>query len=215
MKDEILQTSLDQFLKYGIRKMSIQKLIAPLGISTKTVYKYFKNKEELLEQALHLFYVHQYQNLENLSTDQSAVTILLDVWYMAAEKEYKVTNVFFKDLHYYYPDLETKIEVSIGKKFLKKFIQIIQQGIADGVFRSEINVEVVMEGIYILYNETVRSERMKRFRAEPLDILLNMIVIYIRGFCTLKGIQELEEHIEKFKPFGKSKRTKEKVATQF
>jgi len=49
MKDEILQTALEQFLKYGIREMSIRKLIASLGISTKTVYKYYKNKEELLE----------------------------------------------------------------------------------------------------------------------------------------------------------------------
>jgi len=50
MKKEILQTSLKQFLKHGIRQMSIQKLVEPLGISTKTVYKYFKNKEELLEE---------------------------------------------------------------------------------------------------------------------------------------------------------------------
>lgn len=210
MKDEILQTSLDQFLKNGIRKMSIQKLIAPLGISTKTVYKYFNNKEELLEQSLHLFYAQQYQALESLSSGNSAVNLFLDVWYMASEREYKVTNVFFHDLHYYYPELENKIEVAISKKFHKIFIQIIQQGITEGVFRSEINPEVVMEGIYILYEITIRSERMKRFRTEPLNILLNTIVIYIRGFCTIKGIQELEEHIEKFQPFGRSRKVKEK-----
>ena len=73
MKEEILQTSLDQFLKYGIREMSIQKLIEPLGISTKTVYKYFKNKEELLEEALHLHFAGQYKLLEQLSADERVI----------------------------------------------------------------------------------------------------------------------------------------------
>lgn len=210
MKNEILQTSLSQFLKYGIREMSIQKLVAPMGISTKTVYKYFKNKEELLEHALHLFYAQQYQTLEKLSSDHSAVSLILDVWYMAAEREYKVTNVFFHDLHYYYPDLESKIEAAISTKFHKKFNQIIEKGIADGVFRSEINPEIVMEGIYILYAITVRSEKMKRFRADPLNILLNTIVIYIRGFCTQAGIKELDRHIQTFASFGKAKNVKRK-----
>ena len=55
MKFEILQTSLEQFLKQGICKMSVQTLVQPLNISIKTVYKYFDNKEELQKEAL-LFY---------------------------------------------------------------------------------------------------------------------------------------------------------------
>ena len=73
MKEEILQTSLKQFLKHGIREMSIQKLVEPMGISTKTVYKYFKNKEELLEEALHLHYAQQFQILEERIADQKVV----------------------------------------------------------------------------------------------------------------------------------------------
>src|SRR5205085_9661556 len=100
MKEEILQTALKQFLKYGIREMSIQKLIEPLGISTKTVYKYFKNKEELLEEVLHLYYTQQFQLLENLTADQNAVHLLFDIWHTAIERSYKISTVFFQDLHY-------------------------------------------------------------------------------------------------------------------
>jgi len=214
MKNEILQTALEQFLKYGIREMSIQKLIAPLSISTKTVYKYFKNKEELLEKALHLHYMQQYQLLEELAADQRVVPLLLDIWYTAFEREYKVTNVFFRDLHYYYPELERKIQTSMGEKFSKQFIYIIQKGIGEAVFQDSINPELIMEGIYILYDAATRTERFKPFRVSPLDVLLNTIIVYIRGFCTTKGIQELEEHIHNFQPFGKSKKGKGKAASQ-
>ena len=211
MKEEILQTSLKQFLKYGIREMSIQKLIEPLGISTKTVYKYFKNKEELLEDALHLHYAQQYQLLEELSSDQKSVPLLLDIWYKAFEMEYKVTNAFFKDLQYYYPELEIKIQAAIGEKFTKQFTYIIQKGMDEAVFQDSINPELVIEGIFVLYDATIRTERFKPFRVSPLEILLNTIVVYIKGFCTTKGIQALEEHIQTFQPFGRGKKPKEKV----
>jgi AcrR family transcriptional regulator len=212
MKNEILQTALQQFLKYGIREMSIQKLVAPLGISTKTVYKYFKNKEELLEEALHLHYAQQYQLLEELAADQKVVPLLLDIWYTAFEREYKVTNVFFQDLNYYYPELERKIQSAMGEKFTRQFIHIVQKGIKEGVFQDGIQTKVVMEGIYVLYDAAARTERFTPFRVSPFEVLLNTIVVFIRGFCTTKGIQELEEHIQTFQPFGKSKKTKEKAA---
>src|SRR6478609_8545498 len=119
MKEEILQTSLKQFLKYGIREMSIQKLIEPLGISTKTMYKYFDNKEKLLEEAVVLYYVQQYNIMEDALKNQNAVTLLFDIWYTGIETECKVNKIFFHDLNYYYPELERKVEATISKKVWK------------------------------------------------------------------------------------------------
>jgi AcrR family transcriptional regulator len=202
MKNEILQTALEQFLKFGIREMSIKKLIEPLGISTKTVYKYYKNKEELLEEVLQLLYNQQYQQVENLSAGQNVVTLLFDIWYLAIERAYNVNDLFHKDLHYYYPELELKIEVAIGSKFGQQFQNLIQKGINEGVFKKDILPEVAVEGIYVLYNAITRTELFKRFGVSPYEILLNSIAIYIRGLCTPKGIQELEEYIATREPFG-------------
>ena len=73
MKNEILQTSLQYFLKHGIRKMSNDKLVEILGISTKTLYKYFKNKEDLLEQSLNYYYAQQYELLKKMPKDQRKI----------------------------------------------------------------------------------------------------------------------------------------------
>lgn len=195
MKEEILQTALKQFLKYGIRKMSIRKLVDPIGISTKTFYKYFKDKEELLEAVLHLHYTQQYQLLENYSADQNVVTLFFDIWHAAIEGEYSVSNKFFHDLHYYYPELERKTEAAIGHKFWKKIEQIVQKGIKEGVFREDSCPEVVLEGIAVLYGAVARSGDFKKFRKSPHEIFLNTIVLYIRGLCTRKGIRQLDKHI--------------------
>ena len=195
MKEEILQTSLQQFLQYGIREMSIQKLIKPLGISTKTVYKYFRNKEELLEEALYLFHSQQYRMLEKPLGEQSAACLFFDLWLAGVEQEFQVNKVFFEDLHGYYPELAKKVENAIGQKFTQQFLLILQRGIAEGTFRPDILPEVVLQGIFVLYTALVRTERFKGFGLSAHATLLNTIALYIRGFCTDKGLQQLEEHL--------------------
>lgn len=202
MNDEILQKALRKFLKYGIRKISIKELIAPLDISTKTFYKCFKSKEKLLEEVLHLYHAQKYQLLESLSTDQNVVALMFDIWYMAVEREYKVNRIFFQDLHHYYPELERKTNAFIAKKFLKQFLQIIQKGIKEGVFREDILPEVILEGIFALYNIIQPAGQSKRFHASPYGMLLNTVAIYMRGFCTNKGIRVLIKHIATMEPFG-------------
>jgi AcrR family transcriptional regulator len=212
MKDEILQTALKQFLKSGIREMSIQKLVEPMGISTKTVYKYFKNKEQLLEEALHFYHLQQFQLLEELSAQQKTVPLVLNIWYTAFERDYKVTNSFFRDLKYYYPEVERKIQRVISVKFIQQFKQILQNGIEEGVFREDTNPDIVMESIFILYDAATKTERFKPFRISPFDILQHTIFVYIKGFCTPKGIEELEAHVPTLLPFGKASKGREKVA---
>jgi AcrR family transcriptional regulator len=201
LKDKILQTSLKQFLKYGIREMSIQKLIAPLGISTKTVYKYFENKEKLLGEALRLFYVQQQELMEKNIEGKNIVPLLFEIWYKGIENECKVNKLFFHDLHYYYPDLEKKIETSISKKSWKKFFEIIRQGIEEGVFKDDIDPEIFLEGVSVLYIAFARKGQFKNFRIPTSSLFLYTIAVHIRGFCTHKGIKQLDEHIKAFKIF--------------
>jgi len=196
MKNEILQKSLQYFLKHGIREMSNNKLVEQLGISTKTIYKYFKNKEELLEEVLQVHYAQQYEILKSLPAEQRAASLFFDLWYMAVMREYDVNNAFFRDLHYYYPELERKIEIAVTKKFTREFVRIIRRAIEEVSFRKDIISEVVLENIYVQYESVARSERFKRFRLSPENIFLNTIASTIRGICTVKGAEEIDEHIQ-------------------
>jgi AcrR family transcriptional regulator len=195
MKEEIIEKSLELFLKHGLREMSNQKLVEQLGISTKTVYKYFKNKEELLEAVLHLYHSIQYKKLEALPTQQNAASLFFDVWQIALDMEYTINKDFYHDLHYYYPDLEKKVNAIIGGKFERFFISIIHKGIAQQTFRQEISPELALKSVLVLLQTVVRTEEFKNLGLTSTDLLLNMITPYIRGMCTIQGVHALDEHI--------------------
>lgn len=202
VKNKILQTAHNQFLKYGIRKMSVQKLVSPMGISTKTVYKYFKNKEELLEEVLRYYFAQQYQQFEQSLEEKSTIPLFFDIWYIAVEREYSVNNAFFHDLHYYYPELERKAESEIGGAFWDRLKEVMQKGVQEGVFRKNIRSEIILEAIAVLYGKITRTELFLQFKATPYEIFLNTIVPVVRGICTLKGLTELDNYIATKTPFN-------------
>ena len=201
VKQKILQTAHDRFLKYGIRKMSVQKLVMPLGISTKTVYKYFKNKEELLEEVLRYYFAQQYQLFEKFLKEKSTIPLFFEIWYLAVEREYSVNNAFFHDLHYYYPELEHKAEREIGEAFWNRLRDVLRKGVHEGVLRKNIHIEIILEAIAVLFGKITRTALFQQFKATPYEIFLNTIVPVIRGICTTKGLNELDRHIAAKTPF--------------
>lgn len=210
IKNDILKTCLEHFLQYGIREMSNDKLAVLLGISTKTLYKYFDNKEHLLEQAYYLFQAQQYHMLESLPAGQKGVCQFFDIWSHGVEIEYNVNKAFFRELHYYYPGMAEKVEASISKKFKQQFLRIINRGIKEGSFSQDIIPELVLEGIFVLYTTLVRTEHFKTFRLSSSTAFLNTIAVYIRGFCTAQGTRILDEHIAGLGIPSKQNRRKEK-----
>jgi len=204
VKKEILKVCLKHFLQYGVRKMTNDNLVALLGISTKTLYKHFKDKEDLLAQALELFFSQQHELFENQAPKESAPALLFYIWQRGFDMEFKVNKTFFHDLHYYYPELEKKVEVRNAKKLWKEFIQIINRGKEEGDLRKEIIPEAVLEGISVLYVSIVRKGEFKKLGLSPNEILLNTIAAYLRGICTEKGIQILDKHIKSFKASEKN-----------
>jgi AcrR family transcriptional regulator len=211
VKNEILKTCLKHFLQHGVRKMTNDNLVALLGISTKTLYKHFKDKEDLLAQSLELFFAQQNELLENLAPRESTPILLFYIWQQGFNMEFKVNKSFFHDLHYYYPELEKKVEVRNVKKLWKQFIQIINRGKEEGDLRKEIIPEVVLEGISVLYVSIVRKGEFKKLGLSPNEILLNTIAAYLRGICTEKGIQILDKHIKSFKASEKNKASRKEV----
>ena len=194
MKEEILKTALNQFVRNGIREMSVQKLVSQLSISTKTFYKYFKNKEELLEEALRLHYDLQYIELEKQADEKNPVILFYEIWQQATLKEYNVNNRFFADLNYYYPALQQKIEREIGARFWERLKQIIDKGIAEGYFKTEINPYIILESISVLLNSISRTEQFLKYKTPADEIYNNSIAIIIKGFCTQVGLQILDNH---------------------
>lgn len=197
MKSEIIETSLQQFLTHGIRKMTVKEIIAPLGISTKTVYKYFANKEALLEECLDLHYSRMHTGLADAtSQDNSPVIMLFQAFIKGIELDFKVNEVFYHDLNYYYPELQDKIIQQNSAKLGGPLIKAFNDGVAEGYIHSNLSAEVFFEGIGVLYGSLTRTSRFHKFGLSPFELAANTMEVYLRGICTQKGLKEIDDNPE-------------------
>ncbi len=174
--------------------MSVQKLVVPLGISTKTFYKYFKNKEELLEEVLTLLYIQQFKRIEEDSNTENPIHLLLQIWSMAFQRENDVNHKFYYDLHQYYPEVESRVENRVGQDFWKEFRHLINIGIENDLFLKTTQPDVVLEAISVLYSVSVRTEQFEKFGLSPTIIFQNTLAVLIRGICTSKGLDDFEKY---------------------
>ena len=187
-REIIIEVSLQQFLENGIKQMTIQKLIEPLGLSTKTFYKYFADKEDLLMQCLFLHYSKLSERFIFLEKAYSnPVESILLFFYEGFQLDFGVNHIFYHDLNYYYPKLQ---DLLVEKFFLKSMIKtksIVSEGIEEGFFRSELNADIVFETLIILYTNITRNSKLKELDYPPNVLMQNTLVAYIRGICTEKG----------------------------
>ena len=195
LKDQIIEVSLQQFLKYGARKMTVQRLVEPLGISTKTVYKYFTDKEDLLKNCLTIHYQDLAQKFSEINKNTSSpILALSQIWHEAIKLDFGVNNIFYHDLNYYYPHLQDSVRKKVFKKNPVELVEILADGLKKGYFRKNIAPEVVLDAIEVLYANITRTGKFKKTGLTAIVILENTIDIYIRGLCTQKGLQELDQH---------------------
>ena len=193
MKDQIIETSLRQFLKHGIRKMTVQKLIAPMGISTKTVYKYFNDKEELLKHCLVKHYSELAKDFD-ITGSSNPVIAIFKLWHNAMELDFGVNHIFYHDLNYYYPRLQDSILHRFFTKRFSKLGELMEKGVKQGYFRNDIVPAMIPEVTSALYSSITRTDQFKKYKLTPGVLMQNTIEAYLRGVCTEKGLKELKRN---------------------
>lgn len=195
MKEDIIKTSLQQFLIHGIRKMTVKEIVAPLGISTKTVYKYFKNKETLLEQCLAFHYSEMHRDMVGLiNTIHNPVWLIFQFYIKAVALDLKINHAFYHDLNYYYPELQDKV---IDKEFNTEggeLSVVFKNGVEQGCFRNDISIDIIQAGLGVLYRALTRTNEFDKFSALSFETAQNTLGVYLRGICTDKGLYEIDSN---------------------
>lgn len=181
-------------MQYGIRSMTIKKLVEPMGISTKTVYKYFNSKEELLAECLRVLYSQYYHELSVLiKNNKSPLATLIALFRGSFDKDFGVSHDFFHDLNYYYPELQNIAITRESEKFGSLMLPIVENGIKEGYFKNNIQPGIALTGIGVLYTSITRSDSYKQFNVSPAVLFNNLVEVYIKGMCTEKGLKEIEK----------------------
>lgn len=193
MKDKIIKKATDMFLKLGFKSVTMDDIACEMCISKKTIYKYFSNKEVLIEEGTTKIQEEIKGKIETIQVNQ----------FNAIEENFEIKKMFIEmfktsdkspiyQLKKHYPEIHERAKQNQINQCVAMFKNNIENGIEQGLYRKEIDVETYVKFYYelIFYiNENNQYER-------EIEILESHALEYhLRAMATKNGILELEKHL--------------------
>ncbi|MBC8051798.1 MAG: TetR/AcrR family transcriptional regulator [Sphingobacteriaceae bacterium] len=188
LRERILKEADDQFCKFGIKRITMDDIARELGISKKTIYLHFKDKNELVHVLIQEMLEMNMKMMDaNAAKTTNAVEEVFVVVTHLQEMLSKTNPMIFYDLHKYHPQswsLFKEFRFSYMKDCL---LRNIESGKKDGYYRSEINDEMIalmrLEQVDMIFNQVVFPGN----KFSMLEVMKELTDHYLYGLCTLKG----------------------------
>lgn len=196
--ENILESAEALFMKYGIKSVTMDDIARELAMSKKTIYQYFKDKTDIVVQVARRHMEHEKQQIEDIN-NQSANIIeeLIMMTRCMKENHMKINPSVFMDLRKYYQrGWQVYLEYK-NKVFYKSILASLQRGIAEGVFRSDINVEILATMRLELIQLSFNDEIFPRDKFNFTDVHQQLSEHFIYGILTEKGKVLLKEQLIK------------------
>ena len=142
--ERIRQKAHDLFMQYGLRSVSMDDIATALGMSKKTIYQFYADKDALVHDVI-LFIINHNQNCCEKDRDVSENAIhelfLAMDFMMEIFRSMNPSLVF--DMQKYYPTAFQKFLQHKNDYLFGVIKSNIQRGIKEGLYREELHVDVI------------------------------------------------------------------------
>ena len=190
LRERIIEKAMQDFSKHGIRAVKMDTLAKELGISKRTMYEIFEDKETLLFEGIKVYGDRKQEYMRSYAEEgHDVIDIIMEAYHMKVEEVRAVNPNFYLDL-IKYPRLAQHMKEA-QQKSREGFLAFMKRGVDDGYFRSDVNYELVPHifdalGQYILTNSLVQQYSVE-------ELFSNGFLIALRGFCTDKGLHTIDK----------------------
>ncbi len=187
-KDRILTRAAALFLRNGIKSVSMDDIATDLGMSKKTLYKTFTNKDDIVLAVMtdHLCKA-QGECARFAGTSADAVREMLDISAWADEQFGNVHPSIFYDLRKYHPNAWALFSTHKSTFILEQITRNLRRGIAEGLFRSDLDVEVLARLNLAQIELTFNPDLYPPAQFAPNRVNKVFDEHFLLGVATLKG----------------------------
>lgn len=191
---KILEKCERLFMRYGIKSVTMDDVSRELGMSKKTLYQYFENKEELIHKVTQNHFTCQNKVIEHIiHHSKTAIDEMIGIsnWMNTMSKNLNPSLVF--DLKKYHPQSWQVFNDHRNTEVYNCIKHNLERGIQEGIYREELDTEVLAR-IYIARMEMFLDAEIFPYDKSPPEKTFKVFMDYhIRGLATPKGIKYLEK----------------------
>lgn len=200
MSDEIRQCIIDKaqklFFRYGIRSITMDFIASELGMSKRTLYEIFTNKDALIIACMEKGRKEQENDMcEIFNSQANTIEKLVRCYSKIIHYVNQTSRSFQLDVE----QMRSKVNEEIVKNREKQYEyirNILNMGVEEGLVRSDLNIDIVT----ILHNSQMEWFRKSQMPGSDewnfAEVLSTVMRIFLYGIVTEKGAKVLDENYD-------------------
>ena len=194
-KESILKGALEMFLRYGIKSITMDDISRALGVSKKTIYLYFEDKDALVSSAVKSFTDLQKDIFVKIRDEsKNALEELIKCSDYMRSNVCNINPALLYDVKKYHPKA-WGIYLDYRRDSVEKTIEeTLTRGINEGFFRANLNTKILARFRIETVEMGFNTEIFPVSEYETPKVQLEFFEQFTFGICTIKGHKLLNKY---------------------
>ena len=193
VKQRILLESAELMLCHGIKVMTMDELARRIGVSKRTIYEHFEDKDTLLTAILQ-YYKKQSDSITEKILKESPTVIHAIFYFQNNVQSASFSKIVSRhdEIRRYHPAVYQKEVCHDKTKEIEKLKKIFQLGIKQDVFRKDLDIDITAALFQSSFQQIWEDKNGLRQYFSVEKLYENYLQLFIRGCSNTKGLRVIE-----------------------
>lgn len=197
MQEKIILTSIELFMEQGIKAVTMDVIAKELGMSKKTLYQYFENKNALVTGVVDFHFQEEKKVLYQITEDNQMNSLekMIQIIKHITTVFSSLKPIFIQDIQKYYPKVWRQVEAFQEEHILFTIEKNIKEGMSTQWFRAELN-PIFIARLYLAKSfELIRLISTNQTTSTFATLFKEMISYHLFGIIHQDKINQLEKKL--------------------
>ena len=172
-----------------------------MGVSKRTLYELFGDKESLLYLAMEHFF--ECKRVERAAASAGARNVLEAIFMVlgCVMDDSELIHRLLGNLRKFYPAVHERLLREGSVKSRRDMQEMLEKGIADGLFVKTINIDLAISVLY--YTASAITDRKDMYLPEGMserEAFVQIVSTFFRGISTAEGLRLVDDCLERYDP---------------
>ncbi|HEY1025594.1 MAG TPA: TetR/AcrR family transcriptional regulator [Sphingobacteriaceae bacterium] len=195
MEERILNKASEQFFSFGLRSVTMDELAREMGVSKKTLYRHFADKDQIVERVIARLLNDHKQEIgccRDAATDAvHEVALQLEV---ILKIFFGIKPGFFNEVQKYFPEIWCNVMSHEKEALLDGIRQNLEHGVSTGLYRPEIDITITslfrLNQLRSLFTPSLYEVSY----IEVKELACKLTDLYLNAITTVKGKQLINDY---------------------
>ena len=199
LKERILAEASELFVTMGCKSITMDSIANSLGMSKRTLYEAFKDKEDLLEQAIIYKWGENFKKTKAVldAPNNNMLETMIGMCFSTSEVVLKMHMNFQNEMKKFYPKVYQNTFLKLKESQAGYFEGLVKKGMSEGLLCEDIDPTLTTAIIGFL-SELINTDQQHPYELfTKRELFYHSTIKYIRGISTLKGIKIIDDYFSK------------------